>query len=155
MEIDLGALRTQYKLGLSAALVLALLLLGAVVTPVENDRPQLLSPQRWTLAHLARQATAETARLVADAQALHATLAAPAPDPIQTMTLAQRIYVTQRTGTPATAAARQALIEAAAAAARYSAGGLARAAALETVNAALERIRILVGTPDAVAPAEF
>lgn len=154
MEIDLGALRTQYKRGLSVTLVLALFLLGAVVTPVEHDRPQLLSPQRWTLAHLARQATVETARLVADAQALHATLTAPAPDPIQAMTLAQRIYVTQRAGTPATAVARQAVIEAAAAAARASAGGLSRAAALETVNAAFERIRILVGDPDAATPAD-
>ena len=154
MEIDLGALRTQYKLGLVAALILALFLLGTVVTPVEDNRPQLLSPQRWTLVHLARQATAETARLVTDVQALHATLTTDAPDPIQTLTLAQRIYMTQRTGTPATAPARQALIEAAAAAARYSAGGLTRAAARETVNDALERIRILVGTSDAPVPAE-
>lgn len=149
MEIDLSNLRAQYRYGLVAVFVLALILLGRVVTPVEDDRPQLLSPQRWTLARLERQAINETALLVADAQALHAALAKESSDPITTMTLAQRIYVAHRAGTAATAAARQTLIEAAAIAARYSAGGVTRLAALNAVNAALERIEILAGASDA------
>ena len=149
MEIDLSNLRAQYRYGLVAVFVLALILLGRLVTPVADDRPQLLSPQRWALARLERQAVSETALLVTDAQALHAALAQETPDPITTMTLAQRIYVAQRTGTAATAAARQTLIEAAAIAARYSAGGVTRLAALAAVNAALERIELLAGAPDA------
>jgi hypothetical protein len=59
--------------------------------------------------------------------------------------LAQRIYAGQRSGTAATATARAALVDAAAAVARHAGGGLTRQAAIAAVNAALERIRALRG----------
>jgi len=71
--------------------------------------------------------------------------AAEPPDAVQAMLLAQRIYAGQRSGTAATATARAALVDAAAAVARYAGGGLTRQSAIEAVNAALERIRALRG----------
>ena len=59
------------------------------------------------------------------------------------MLLAQRIYAGHRQGTTATAPARQALIAAAEATARYASGGVPRQTAVDAINAALERIRVL------------
>lgn len=145
MEVDLArlrALRAQLTYGVAVLLVLGFALLGRAATPVEGERPQVLTPQRWALAQTARQAHAEVARLVIDAEALRAAMAQEPPDAIAAMTLAQRVYVTHQDGTAATASARQTLIEAAAVSARYAAGGAERQAAIAAVNLALERIRV-------------
>lgn len=97
-------------------------LLGAWATPAEGGRPLLLTPERWAILRLARQARAETAQLQADLVALRRVLATPHPDPVEAMMLAQDVYARHREGTPATAPARQALIQAAAQAARYASG---------------------------------
>lgn len=148
MEIELGTWPAKRMLfGFLTALVLiGLALLGRGVTPVEADRPAVLTPARWTAASLARQARAETARLQQDAGELRAFLAGPAnPDPVQAMLLAQRLYAGHRQGTSATAGARQALIDAAATAARYASGAASRDQAVTALNEALARIQALAG----------
>jgi len=144
MEINLNL--RQLVLGAAAVcLVVLLAVVGRAVTPVAEGSPVVLTPERWEAAALARKAGAEIVRLEADGGALHAMVAADPPDAVQAMLLAQRIYAGQRTGTAATATARAALVDAAAAVARYAGGGLTRQAAIEAVNAALERIQALRG----------
>ncbi len=148
MEIELGAWPAKRLLfGCLAALVLVgLALLGRGVTPVEADRPAVLTPARWAAASLARQARGEAARLARDAGELRALLAGPAsPDPVQAMLLAQRLYAGHRQGVSATAGARQALIDAAAAAAQYASGAVTRERAVAALNEALARIQVLAG----------
>ena len=151
MDISLEDARPVAIGALVVALLVGLALLGHGVSPIEAGRPQVLTPERWLAAALTRQANAEIARLANDAQTLRDTLAKEPPDAIRAMTLAQRIYAAHRTGTAATAPARQALIAAAEAVARYAAGGLERNAAITTLNAALERLKALAPTPDDVS----
>ena len=166
MDISLENPRPLVTGVLLAGLLIGLALLGQDASPVEAGRPQVLTPERWLAAGLTRRADAEIARLAEDAQTLRDALVADRkqssldssggqpgqtgvevrPDAIRAMTLAQRIYAAHRAGTAATAPARQALIAAAEAVARYAAGGLERNTAVLTLNAALERIR-------AIAPA--
>jgi hypothetical protein len=124
-------------------------LLGHAVTPVEGGTPRLLSPDRWRAAALAREARAETERLHEDADRLLALLDAPQPEPVTAMLLAQGIYARQRTGTSATAPARQALIAAAEAAARYASGTLSEADLVAAVEAAFHRLDLLLAPPAA------
>lgn len=142
MEISLD-FGKAWKAGLGLFPVLALLLIGWAATPVVADSPAILTPDRWQAAALARKAGVEIVRLAADAQTLHDLAAREPPDAIQAMLLAQQIYAGHRQGTTATAPARQALIAAAEATARYASGGVPRQTAVDAVNAALERIRVL------------
>jgi hypothetical protein len=142
MEISLD-FGKAWQTALGLCLVLALLLIGRAASPVTADDPALLTPDRWQAAALARKAGSEIVRLAADAQALHGLAARETPDAIQAMLLAQRIYAGHRQGTTATAPARQALIAAAEATARYVSGGVPRQTAVDAVNAALARIRVL------------
>ena len=145
MEINLNL--RQVILGAAAVCLIVLLaLVGHAVTPVAEGSPQVLTPERWEAAALARRAGVEIVRLAADGRALAHLAAAESPDAVQAMLLAQRIYAGQRTGTAATATARAALVDAAADVARYAGGGLDRQAAIEAVNAALERIQALSGS---------
>ena len=144
MEISIDLRKLTLGAGI-VGLILVLGLIGRSVSPVVADKPQVLTPERWEAAALARKAGAEIVRLEADGRALAILAAAEPPDAVQAMLLAQRIYAGQRSGTAATATARAALVDAAAAVARYAGGGLARQAAIEAVNAALERIRALRG----------
>ncbi len=142
MEISLD-FGKAWKAGLGLFLALALLLIGRAATPVVADSPAILTPDRWQAAALARKAGVEIVRLAADAQTLHDLAARETPDAIHAMLLAQQIYAGHRQGTTATAPARQALIAAAEATARYASGGVDRQTAVDAVNAALERIRVL------------
>jgi hypothetical protein len=142
MEISLDFGKV-WKAGLGLLVALALLLIGRAASPVTADGPAILTPDRWQAAALARKAGIEIARLAVDARALHELAAGPTPDAIQAMILAQHIYAAHRQGTSATAPARQALIAAASAAARYASGGVPRQTAVDAINAALERIRVL------------
>ncbi len=142
MEISLD-FGKAWQAGLGLCLALALLLIGRTATPVIADRPAILTPDRWQAAALARKAGVEIVRLAADAQTLHDLASREPPDAIQAMLLAQQIYAGHRQGTTATAPARQALIAAAEATARYASGGVPRQTAVDAVNAAVERIRVL------------
>jgi len=142
MEISLD-FGKAWQAALGFFLALALLLIGRAASPVTAEGPAILTPDRWQAAALARKAGAEIVRLAADAQALHDLAARETPDAIQAMLLAQRIYAGHRQGTTATAPARQALIAAAEATARYASGGVPRQTAVDAINAALERIRVL------------
>ena len=142
MEISLD-FGKAWKSALGLFVALALLLIGRAASPVAADLPAVLTPDRWQAAALARKAGAEIVRLAVDAQTLHGLAARETPDAIQAMLLAQHIYAGHRQGTTATAPARQALIAAAEATARYASGGVTRQTALDAVNAALERIRVL------------
>lgn len=145
MEISLNL--RQFVLGAATVcLVILLALVGHAVTPVVEGSPLVLTPERWQAAALARKAGAEIVRLEADSRALATLAAAEPPDAVQAMLLAQRIYAGQRSGTAATATARAALVDAAAAVARYAGGGLDRQAAIAAVNAALARLRTLRGS---------
>ena len=99
-------------------------------------------PRSLAGSALTRRAGTEIDRLAADAQALHDVAARETPDPIEAMLLAQRIYAGHRQGTTATAPARQTLIAAAVATARYASGGVPRQIAVDAINAVLERIRV-------------
>jgi hypothetical protein len=126
--------------------LLLMLLFGGVghaVTPPADDAPELLTPERWQTAQLARRAGAEIVRLGADVKALHALAASDHPDAIAAMTLAERVYAANRRGTAATAPARQATIAAAEAVARWAGGGLPRAATVAALNEALGRVQVL------------
>jgi len=154
MEIELGTWPARRMLfGCLAVVVLVgLALVGRGVTPVAGDSPVVLTPARWAAARLSRQAHAETERLQRDAGELRALLAGPAsPDPVQALLLAQRLYAAHRQGTSATAGARQALIDAAATAARYASGAVPREQAVTALNDALARIKVLAG-PATPAP---
>jgi len=148
MDISLEDARPFVIGALITVLLVGLALLGHGVSPVEAGRPQLLTPERWLAAALTRQAAGEIAHLVNDVRSVREMLAKEPPDAIHAMTLAQRVYAAHRTGTAATAPARQALIAAAEAVARYAAGGLARNDAITALNAALERIQALAPTAD-------
>ena len=115
MEISLTDTGPFLKGLLSVGLLVGLALLGRLVSPVamELNRPQVLTTERWLAAAMTRQANAEIERLTADARQMRNLLASEHPDAIQAMALAQRVYTAQRTGTAATATARQALIAAA------------------------------------------
>jgi hypothetical protein len=146
MEITLNLRKLALGIGIGW-LILVLGLVGHSVTPVLSDKPQVLTPERWEAAALARRASAEITRLQADGEALRAAAAKEPPDAVEAMLLAQRIYAGQREGTAATAGARTAIVDGAAAVARYAGGGLARQAAIDAVNAALVRITALIGQP--------
>jgi hypothetical protein len=149
MEISLDFGKVwQVSLGLLVAG--ALLLIGRAAGPVAVEGPAILTPDRWQTAVLARKAGIEIVRLAADARTLRDLAASPTPDAIQAMVLAQRIYAGHRQGTTATAPARQALIVAAEATARYASGGVPRQTAVDAINAALERVRVLTpaGRPE-------
>jgi hypothetical protein len=148
MDINLKDARPFAIGALLAALLIGLALLGHGVSPVEAGRPQLLTPERWLAAALTRQANAEIVRLAEDAQSVREALAKEPPDAIRAMTLAQRVYAAHRTGTAATAPARQALIAAAEAVAHYAAGGLTRNAAITALNTALARLKAITPAPD-------
>lgn len=148
MEIEIGLPGRSHWLTAAAigcfALVLAgLALLGRAVSPVESGRLVVLSPERWQAAGLQRQALAETQKLQEDVTALHGLLDATQPDPVQAMLLAERVFARQREGTSATAAARQAVTDAAAEAARYMTGASSRQQALDAYAAALARVEML------------
>jgi len=154
MEIELGTWPDKRVLlgGLVALVLVGLAILGRGVTPVEADGPAVLTPAAWAAANLSRQARAETERLQRDAGELRAFLASPAPpDPVQALLLAQRLYAAHRQGTSATAGARQALIDAAATAARYASGAVPREQAVAALNDALARVKVLAG-PATPAP---
>ena len=142
MEISLD-FGKAWKAVLGLLVAVALLLIGRAASPSAADGQVVLTPERWQAAALARKAGIEIARLTVDGRALHDLAAGPTPAAIQAMILAQRIYAAHRQGTSATAPARQALIAAAEATARYASGGIPRQTAVDTVNAALERIRVL------------
>jgi hypothetical protein len=142
MEISLD-FGKAWQAGLGLFVALALLLIGRAASPVVADSPVVLTPDRWQAAALSRKAGAEVVRLAPDAQSLHDLAARETPDAIRAMLLAQQIYAGHRQGTTATAPARQALIAAAEATARYASGGATRQAAVDAVNTALERIRAL------------
>jgi hypothetical protein len=155
MEISLTDTGPFLKGLLSVGLLVGLALLGRLVSPVamELNRPQVLTTERWLAAAMTRQANAEIERLTADARQMRSLLASEHPDAIQAMALAQRVYTAQRTGTAATATARQALIAAAETLAQYAAGGVERETAIAALNAALERLKALAPQA-AAAPAE-
>ncbi len=142
MEISLD-FGKAWQAGLAVLVALGLLLIGRAASPVVAGSPVVLTPEYWQAAALARQARAELVRLAADAQALRDLAENATPDAIQAMLLAQRIYAAHRGGTSATAPARQALIVAAEATARYASGGASRQTAVDAVNAALARLRAL------------
>jgi hypothetical protein len=148
IELSLTARHRLLYLGLLLLLGLGGLgLLGRAVTQVEGGTPRLLSPDRWRAAELARTARTETEHLHKDADRLLVLLDAPQPDPVAAMLLAQGIYARQRTGTSATAPARQALIAAAEAAARYASGTVSEADLVSAVEAALHRLELLLTPP--------
>ena len=148
MEIEIGFNNRQSRMVVIAGVLLAvwigLALLGHVVTPVEADHLVLLTPERWQAAALARQAAAETIHLQTDATALYDLLNNANSDPVTAMLLTQRIYAQHKTGTSATATARNALIEAAAVVARYTAGSATYDDAILALNGALARIDALL-----------
>lgn len=147
IEIGLGDIQGRRALyGIVAAGIgIALFVLGHFVTPVVAQAPQLLTPERWQAAELARKAAAEVVRIDADM----ALLEEDKSEPVSAMLLAQRIYARHREGTSATAPVRLALIAAAEAAARYASGAADRDSALSAL--ALVASHLALFQPDAAA----
>ncbi|MBW7885989.1 MAG: hypothetical protein H3C34_25830 [Caldilineaceae bacterium] len=155
MEIEIagdGYQRIVLLVVLLLCLIAGVGVLGTFVTPVEAGEPVLLSPDRWQAATLARKARGETRVLHRDAERLLALLNEGAPDPVSAMLLAQGIYARHRTGTSATATARQTLIIAAELAARYAAGSVPLVDALIAAEEALHRLDPLLEQPEATTP---
>ena len=152
MEIELGW--REWKNGgliglgclLGLLLLIALYFVGKSVTPVVGGHPDWLTPERWQAARLARLAQAETLELAADLDALATLMDAEMPNPVSAMLLAQAVYAHQRTGTSATATARQAAIVAAEMVARYTAGSADFASAAYALDIAYLRLAPL-GSP--------
>ena len=144
MYLDLSANRSILLVTLALAALFTLGWLGYWATPLEDGQPILLSPERWQAQRLARVARAESEAVYRDAEKLVRLLDSPAPDPVSAMLLAQGIYARQRTGTSATAPARQALIAAAEVSARYASGSLDKESALAVTVEALGKLEILL-----------
>jgi len=140
MELDFSRLSWPTLIATLLAVLVVLAVFGAMVTPAQAGEPELISPDRWTAARLARQAQAEAQALMHNASQLHDLLEADQPEPVAAMLLAQRIYAVHREGTSATGSARLALISAAEFSARYAVGELPRQTAVTALNNALERI---------------
>jgi len=143
-SVSIALLLLLFCLGLSG--------LGYAVTPWETGEAVLLTPERWAAMQLARQARRETIALQRDVVQLSRLLAEDAPDPVTAMLLAQGIYARQRTGTSATAPARQAAVEAASLAARYAAGTVSYEQTLAAHTVALARLRTLESRGDDLEP---
>ena len=154
MEIELGWREWKngwlIAIGSMAALLLlvALYFVGRSVTPVVAGESTWLTPERWQAAKLARTAHAETVELAADLDALATLMDAEMPNPVAAMLLAQAVYAHQRTGTSATATARQAAIVAAEMVARYTAGSADFTSAANALDIAYLRLAPL-GSPTA------
>lgn len=153
VEIELPAIPWPYVLIVLVVCLFAFAIMGAAVTPA-GAQAQVMTPDRWAAAALARQARTETEALLSDAAELRAVLEQDRPDPVTAMLLAERLYAHHNQGTSATGGARQALIAAAEATARFAVGELSRQAAAEDFNAASALIETLVKAPRAngVAP---
>lgn len=152
IEIGLGdrqGRRTLYGV-VGVGIVVALFVLGHFVTPVEAQTPQMLTPERWQAAALARKAAAEVVRIDGDMVLLADLLEVGKPEPVAAMLLAQRVYARHREGTSATAPVRLALIAAAEAAARYASGASDRETALAALILAVTHLASF--QPDAAAP---
>jgi len=144
IELDLSE-STIYVLG-AAALLAALLFFGAVgaaVTP--KGRLTLLTPSRWAAVKLQRRVNGEVKRLGKDVASLRKAVEKGRPNPVDSMMLAERIYAGERTGTSATAPARNAAIRAAQAVVEYSVGTQPRADAVKAVNTAANLLNRLEG----------
>jgi hypothetical protein len=144
MYLDLSANHYTRPLLLAMLCLAALFALGWLgywATPVEAGEPILLSPDRWQAQRLARVARAESESVYQDVRLLDSA----APDPVSAMLLAQGIYARQRTGTSATAPARQALIAAAEVSARYASGSLDKEEAFGATVEALGKLERLMG----------
>jgi len=136
-------IRDRRKL-LATGVVLVLLALGVLgrwMTPYAHGEAQVLTPARWHALRLAKRAEGETAALLRDAQDLQALLERGRPSAVDAMLLAERVYTHHRTGTAATAAAREALIAAAEVVARHTAGTASRTEAEAAVKRAFSLIR--------------
>lgn len=144
MFLDLSANRSILLVMLALAALFTLGWLGYWATPIEDGQPILLSPERWQAQRLARVARAESEAVYRDAEKLVRLLDSQAPDPVSAMLLAQGIYARQRTGTSATAPARQALIAAAEVSARYASGSLDKETAFAATVEALGKLEILL-----------
>jgi hypothetical protein len=145
MYLDLSANRYALLSALCLVALFSLGWLGYWATPVEAGEPILLSPDRWQAQRLARVARAESESVYRDAEKLVRLLDSAAPDPVNAMLLAQGIYARQRTGTSATAPARQALIAAAEVSARYASGSLDKEEAFGATVEALGKLERLMG----------
>lgn len=148
MYLDLSANRSILLAALALAALFTLGWLGYWATPLEDGQPILLSPERWQAQRLARVARQESEAVYRDAEKLVRLLDSPAPDPVTAMLLAQGIYARQRTGTSATAPARQALIAAAEVSARYASGSLDKESALAATVEALGKLERLLAIGD-------
>ncbi len=147
MQIEIGLSQGKVTIAVLAVIVLSVLaavaLLGKVVTPLKTGKETLLTPERWQAAALERAAHTETEVLQEDYTNLRTLLEQDSLDPVAAMLLAQRIYADNRSGTSATATARQSLIDAAAVTAQFAAGSANQASAVTALNQALTRIEML------------
>ena len=157
MQIEIGLSESKVALAVLVVVVLASLiaigLLGRVVTPRRSGEATWLTPERWQAAALEQRAQAETEILHQDYSDLRQLLEASALDPVDAMLLAQRIYADNRSGTSATAIARQSLIAAAATTAQFASGSAAQSDAVTALNLALSRIEMLSPSPTPVVTA--
>ncbi len=142
VELDLTEAESLAWLGLVTLFILALLgVVGKSVSPRDGQgNPMLLTPARWQAVRLERRIAGETQRLREDADSLGRLL--ENPNPVDATLLAERIYSHHRSGTAATAGARQALIDAAEAAVLYASGSGSRN---EAVRAYRNAVNLIAG----------
>lgn len=135
-----------YAYGLIGILSLLLLgLLGATLTQYQPEH-RILSRSQWQVLQAQRQTRQEVARMIRDLARLTRLGALPRPDPVESAWMAQRLYGRYQDGTPSSAAARQALIEAGRIAVQVASGSR-QPEHLEAALQAVQQLLVPLQTP--------
>lgn len=146
MRIEITVPRIRREIGWlygGSLLLLLICLLGYAVTLQQPERA-LLTHARWQALHVHRQTRQDVQRMSHDLDQLARLMSTPHPDPVQAILLAQRVYARQRTGSVATAAARQALVQAAEVAVQVSHGAQKSPALATAFRDAEAKLRLLL-----------
>ncbi len=130
--------------GIAGTLCLLLLgLLGATITPSQPEH-RLLDRAQWQMLAAQRQLRQEVVRMTQDLSQLVRMTAGPQLQPVEAVWMAQRLYSRYQEGAPASAATRQALIEAGRIAVQVASGASppeSLETALHTVQQRLVRLQ--------------
>ena len=128
--------------------MLSLLLLGLLGATITQHQPErlLLSRSQWQVLQAQRQTRQDVARMTRDLSQLAHIGTSQRSDPVEAVWMAQRLYSRHKEGTPSSATARQALIEAGQIAVQV-ANGTQHPESLESALQTVKRLLVLLQTP--------
>ncbi len=146
MRIEFAVSRLEVRDWIVGGVALLWLLVSLLGYGITRQMPEThwLTRNHWKGLHVHRQTRHDLQRLDQDLQQLVSLSRRAHPDPVQTLTLAQRIYYRHRTGAVTTTVARHALIQAAEMAVQTSYGARERwqlTVALQDADTQLQRLR--------------